>query len=386
MKSVTDLDEIIDAALDQLAAGKSRKAILAEYSEHPQHVIEELSGILAVVQPAMSLPKNNVPRPTRRRRYVAALHVPWQERLQKFIRIALIPATAVLIFVGSTQLVVAAQHSLPGETLYQFKLLGERARVALTTDQNKKAHLELTYSQKRLDDVQTVLELKDSSPMQQAEALNELKDQTQKTFALVPTVATSNALNNNDDSLFKGLIAVNNQQKDLLKTLPAQDETKDIATTALQVTEDHQKTIATLLAAVNDKTLIDLVDQQISITGSVQSVDAGRQKITVENNSFTITESTQIKFEDKDLALGSLLAKTQVTIVGSKTKNGIIAESIEVLVLAVAPAKPGEVKGAVTNPPIEQTEPEPTTTDPAPPSSPQPDDSNTVTGGYIPEQ
>jgi hypothetical protein len=378
------IDEIIDSVLDQLAAGKSPAAILAEYPEHAA----ELSGILAVIQPAMTLPKNGIPAPVRRRRYVAALHVPWQERLQRVFRIALIPATAVFILVGVSQFAIAAEHSLPGTTLYRFKLAAERTRVAVTTDQNEKAHLELAYSQKRLTDVQAVLQQENSSPDQKVAALTELKNQTQKTFALVPTVATSNALNNNDDTLFKGLIAVNNQQKDLLKTLPAQDETNEIATTALQVTEDHQKTIATLLAAVNDKTLIDLVDQQISITGTVQLVNIAKQTITVEKNSFVVNDSTQIKFQDKDLTLAGLPAKTQVTIVGSKTANGMVADRIDVLVLADAPDKSGEVKGATTGTvkptgasdgTTQPIEPKPSTPAPAP-------DPNTVTGGYIIEQ
>jgi hypothetical protein len=376
------IEEIIDSALDQLAAGKSPAAILAEYPEHA----EELSGILAMVQPAMSLPKNTVPKPVRRRRYVAALHVPWQIRFQRIIRIALIPATAVFIFVGGTELVGAAQNSLPGDTLFPLKLAAERTRVAINTDPNDKANLELAYSQKRLTDVQTVLQQENSSPDQKVAALNELKDQTQKTFALVPTVAATNAINHNDDTLFKGLIAVNNQQKDLLKTLPAQDETKEIAISALQVTEDHQKTLTTLLAAVNDKDLIDLVDQQISITGTVQSVDLAKQRITVENNSFAITKSTLITFEDKDMKLEGLPAKTQVTIVGSKTKSGIIADRIEVLVLAVAPVKPGEVKGATTQPPINPTVTEPIDPTPPAPTTPEEPEQNTVTGGYIIEQ
>lgn len=379
MNQVT-IEEILDSAIEELAQGQNLEAVLAKYPEHT----EELSGILSMIQPAISLPKNSIPTPTRTYRYTTSLHVPWQERLQRIARLLMIPATAVFIFVGGTQLVVAAQHSLPGETLYKFKLAAERTRVAITTDQNDKAHLELAYSQKRLVDVQTVLENKDSSPDQQAEALNELKEQTQKTFALVPTVATSNAINNNDDTLFKGLIAVNNQQKDLLKTLPDQEETKEIASTTLQVTEDHEKTLTTLLAAVNDKTLIDLVDQEISITGVVTSIDLKKQTVLVENNSFTINESTEINYLGKPLTLSNLPAKTKITITGNKQTSGIVAESIDVITLAVVPTKPGEVKGAVTG--IVSGKPANTDQTPTTETTPEPVDPNTVVGGYIIEQ
>lgn len=377
------IEEILDSAIEQLAAGKTVEAVLAQYPEHA----EELSGILAMVQPALSLPKNEIPQPVRRRRYVQALHVPWQERLQKMVRLALIPATAVFIFAGSTQLVVSAQASLPGDSLYRVKLAAERARVAVTIDPVEKAHLELSYSQKRLADTQAVLALKDSSPGRQAVALTKLKEQTEKTFALVPTVAANSALNNNDDTLFKGLIAVNNQQKDLLKALPAKDETKELATTALEVTENHGKAITALLAAVNEEILVSMVYRDTSVTGTVQAVYNEKRTITIDNVSYAIGEYTQIKNGDKDLALAGLTVNSKVTVTASKVNGIMTADRIEVLALSPVPVKPGEVKGVSTKP-AEQAAP-PATEPTAPPTAnptPTTANPNTVTGGYIAEQ
>jgi hypothetical protein len=384
-------EDILDSAIAELAEGKTLQAVLANYPAHAK----QLAGILPMVSPALSFPKNKVPRPNRRRRYVAALHVPLQVRLQRIIRIALIPATAILILVGLGHFAQAAQQALPGSPLFAVKLLAERTRVAVTLDQTQKAKLELGYSEKRLSEVQTVLRQENSSSDQKVAALNELKDQTQKTLSVVPQIATSNAINNKDDSLLKNLIAVNNQQKNLLQNVSGKDEAKAIAATTLQVTEDGQKAIATLLAAVNDQTLVDLLDRQISITGTVSAVDYKNQKITVENNSFIINSSTDIKSGDAALKLADIPAKTQVTIVGNKTKDGIVANSITVIVLAAAPAK-GEVKGVSTPAKnSERTEPTKTTapkndnTDPnqTPTNSnaSQPDP-NKVTGGFIIEQ
>ncbi len=386
-----NFEDILDSAIAELAEGKTLQAVLANYPDQAK----ELSDILPMVAPAISLPKNEVPRPNRRRRYVAALHVPLQVRLQRIIRIALIPATAILLLVGLGHFAQAAQQALPGSPLFAVKLLAERTRVAVTLDQTQKAKLELGYSQKRLSEAQTVLQQENSSSDQKLAALTELKDQTQKTLSVVPQVATSNAINNKDDSLLKNLIAVNNQQKNLLQNISGKDEAKAIATTTLQVTEDSQKAIATLLAAVNDQTLVDLLDRQISITGTVSAVDYKNQKITVENNSFAINSSTDIKSGDATLKLTDIPAKTQVTIVGNKTKDGIVANSINVIVLATAPAK-GEVKGVSTaakntekaeSPKASVSKNDNTDQNQAPSNTnPTQPDPNKVTGGFIIEQ
>lgn len=379
--SKQSIEEILDLSILELSRGKTLKAVLAMYPEHQ----EELSELLNTIQPAITLPKNGIPMPVHRKKYISAMHVPWQQKLQNIFKVAIIPLTAVFIFVGGTQFVVAAQHSLPGDTLYRFKLAAERTRVAITTNQTKKAKLELAYSQKRIEEVSTVLK-QDITPDQQAEALNILKEQTEKTFALVPSVATSDAITNNDPTLFKELIAVNNQQKDLLKTLPEQEATKEIADSTLQATEDQEKTLATLIIAVNDPGLLELVEQEVNASGIVQYISLNKQQILVGNQYFSITEETQIKQGENILKLGSLPIKSQVSVVAVKKGETLVAETVEITISSTA-AGSGEVKGVKTIKP---------STDPTVPTenetvSPDPEETEviepgTLTGGYIAEQ
>ncbi len=372
------IEEILDSSIFELSRGKTLKAVLAMHPEHK----EELSELLSTIQPAISLPKNSVPVPVKRNKYVYAIHVPWQQKLQNIFKIAIIPMTAVFLFIGGTQFVVAAQHSLPGDSLYKFKLAAERTRVAITTDQTKKAKLELSYSQKRIEEVSTVLN-KDSTPDQQAEALNVLKEQTEKTFALVPSVAATDAIANNDSTLFKELIAVNNQQKDLLKTVPEQEATKEIADSTLQATEDQEKTLATLITAVNDPELMELVEQIINVSGTVQYISLNKHQILVGSEYLSITEETQIKQGDNILKLGSLPLKAQVSVSAVKKDGLLIAQTVEVATTA-ATATSGQVKSANTTKPSvtgqtqKPVEPNPEETEPV--------ESGTLTGGYIAEQ
>ena len=52
----------------------------------------------------------------------------------------------------------AAADSLPGEPLYGFKLAAEEARLALTTDPEDQAALNLALAEERLDEIATLLE------------------------------------------------------------------------------------------------------------------------------------------------------------------------------------------------------------------------------------
>ncbi|GEM_PF-6966360 len=73
----------------------------------------------------------------------------------KIAPIALIGIIAVLSGAGT---VAASQNSLPGEALYNIKLLSEKARVAVALNPKTKADLQLTLVQKRINEAKEFLE------------------------------------------------------------------------------------------------------------------------------------------------------------------------------------------------------------------------------------
>ncbi len=90
---------------------------------------------------------------------LAAAHTLAAARNARFFTVRrLIPAFIVFSLVltsGGTAF--AAQHSLPGETLYPVKLLTEEVRVAVALTPAKKAELQMAYAEERTKEISAVL-------------------------------------------------------------------------------------------------------------------------------------------------------------------------------------------------------------------------------------
>lgn len=60
----------------------------------------------------------------------------------------------IIVFIGAgAGITLASQSALPGEILYPFKIVSEKARVILAVNDNEKARLHFEFSSKRLDEV-----------------------------------------------------------------------------------------------------------------------------------------------------------------------------------------------------------------------------------------
>jgi hypothetical protein len=64
---------------------------------------------------------------------------------------------ALLILVGSTATVYASQSSLPGDPLYIVKSLSEDFRLSFTTSPQAKLDLTLTYTERRIGEITTLV-------------------------------------------------------------------------------------------------------------------------------------------------------------------------------------------------------------------------------------
>ena len=137
-------------------------------------------------------------------------------------------ALAVVILLGALSggTVYASQDALPGETLYHVKIATEKAQTALTQDTNDKAALHLAFAQRRVDELQAIINKGTVTP--------ELVRETQSLlFALMEDVETM--AHEIDDEAAIALAMQANQSTDdyvdAFKQIPAeyQDDYDDVA-------------------------------------------------------------------------------------------------------------------------------------------------------------
>lgn len=67
-----------------------------------------------------------------------------------------------LAFGGGT--VAAAQISMPDDALYQIKLLSEDARLSISADQETQLQLSLEFAERRMEEIQTMLQMGETPP------------------------------------------------------------------------------------------------------------------------------------------------------------------------------------------------------------------------------
>ena len=349
-------DQIFNTALDRLELGESPKIIAADYKDFQ----EELESLLLVAQMGMNIQKLTPPTPYKAHKYASALNPKTRffEYLS-FFRVTAIPLSLVVALVGGRAIVSATEGSLPGDKLYSLKRATEEVRLTLTQDQDKVASIHVELMQKRLNEVKQAAS--DGNDETETLALAELKNQTEKTFAEAGPIATANAISKQDPTLLNNLVAVNKEQKDVLSELSISSDSssaKTIATFALEDSKKNDQALAKIIATVNDQTLADF-PSKVSITGNVSVW--GTNKVTVEKNTFTVTDQTTITNSDGTTTDFKSISG-RATVIGSKKPDGTLV-ALQILILA---SEDGTVKGDVTTPttkppvklpPIEPAEP-----------------------------
>lgn len=153
-----ELETILDYCIDQMQTGKPMEECLAQFPEYRQ----ELEPML---QMTVRLGELENPAPSARTINEALFEIGQRSQTQKqaqkesatflpaFLRQPWVVRTVnallivVVLFFG---LSTASAGSVPGDLLYPFKKLTENVRFLLTTGQQDKAELRLTFSEKRL--------------------------------------------------------------------------------------------------------------------------------------------------------------------------------------------------------------------------------------------
>ncbi len=356
MKS--SIEDILDKALKELRRGQTADEVLSAFPEYAA----ELQPLLKIAAMGLSIPRNIVPTPMRRHRFAERQYQSWWLNTVSLLKFGVVPLTLVFVLLGGKTLASKTEQSRPSDTLFTLKRASEQLQLKFTRDANQQAAFQVQLTQRRIDEVKQA-----SSPEQEAAALAELKDQSQKTFATVPQVAAAAALASKDSTLLDSLLAINKEQQEVLTAV--QDDT------ALKTAVENGQTLAAIVATVQEQTLADF-ENKISMTGDA-AIAADKTTVTIDKTVFTITEDTLITGPDgQDLDPAKLPAKAKANVVGVKTDTGVTAKIISLISIEpaddTAPATP-----APTKKPADPATP--------PPATPVPDSSNQVTSGVIAE-
>lgn len=153
-----EFETILDYCIDEMQAGKSLEECLAQFPEYR----DELKPMLETVS---MVGKIEAPQPSAATINNALFEIgrqAGQEKssaettgifLQKFIRkpwFARTISVAMVLVILFFGLSTASADSIPGDILYPFKKLTENIQFLLTTGEQNKAELRLTFSEKRL--------------------------------------------------------------------------------------------------------------------------------------------------------------------------------------------------------------------------------------------
>jgi len=183
--NIDDLEQIFEACLDEIRDGSSSiEEVLARYPETAPELRPRLEAVLWLQEKGNSLD----PRPgfisASRRRLVERIKVeqvaqarPISEQLKLWLvnvwkqivpaegparrkfafQLAMIVVLLFSMVVGSTGVAYAAQNTIPGDTLYPVKLTIENGQLFLTPGLAGDIGLHITFSSRRLVEIQSLL-------------------------------------------------------------------------------------------------------------------------------------------------------------------------------------------------------------------------------------
>ncbi len=345
------MEEIYNQALEMLKKGSSKEEVLVKFA----HYKNELAPLLDISSVLLSVPKNIVPTPIMRRKYALApaksFWLAWLN-ISKFAG-----ASMALMLLISAFCVTAyqASKSTPGKALFSLKKGEESIRLVLTSSEDKKASLQVSIAEQRLNEAKEIFNDPNSDQQQKTAALNELSNQTTTAIAQVNAVA-SDPKSDVSHPLLSSLENITKEQKNLLATIEPNSQIKTAANNALEALNTNTAKISAIRQSVavstsNQQTLANLNANSNSITafGNISEVTVAH--IIVEQITFAIGSQTVIKDSSGNIILITALKKgDKVNVVGIKNDTGLVAQQILVTEqnnIAADSGKP-EVKSAST--------------------------------------
>ncbi len=343
------IEQYLDHAISRIKSGENISLVISDY---PQNVQEELASMLSLVLKVSTLPKKQVPQPTKRKLYLEHQ----QNRsfaaqfLTSFRMLSAVLASIVILISGTS---FAAANSLPGETLFSLKKSFQQLRLTLTTNPEKRADLQLEFAVQRLQEAKQILSENDSEKSKAAIA--ELQTQTKAALKEVKVALTISS--KNSEIIEKAETIAKSQN-----TLIAQSDTQGAAENEEQ-TKTALHEIKKIIAAANEESnaVINPI-QRVETSGKVSNIKDNT--IVVGTNKFQILNSTETFNKDGGLLTASdIQIGDTVKIQAHLKEQENIADTITVILTAQtekeAAEKAKEEKPKILNTELKQTTPLP---------------------------
>ncbi|MBI4054000.1 MAG: hypothetical protein HY397_01565 [Candidatus Doudnabacteria bacterium] len=147
---------------------------------------------------------------------------------------------------------VAAQNSLPGQTLYPVKRTVERIELTLAVDEVKKTEVKIKHAEKRLTEAQGIVEQLPPEKEEQVigKTIGELKNTTEEVAKRVASRSTDNK------ELLEKVVKLTDKQEAVLTDLGNQvsDDAKQAVTEALDTALETKSAAVKSLAELADGT------------------------------------------------------------------------------------------------------------------------------------
>lgn len=339
-------EEILDSAVTKLQKGTPLSEVLLQYSEEKQR----LEPILKNVQELLSLPKNQVPRPEMKRRYLTELKA---FSLFSILRFSpwLNIGFATLVAIGAVfSTTYATARSLPGEMLFPVKRTAEKIQLRFADNDVDKATIQVSITKKRLAEAQQIFNQENKNEKQELAALNELSKETQQTLEAVKTAAATSAIHEKNHPIVASLEQITSDQNDLFKNLETEGAIAIAANSASDSSKQAKaiKQLIEVIAATNDQTtLITLDPDPSSVLTSGTISTSTKTSLTIEKTTFTVNQETVIKDTKgnkttlpaagaratikglKDSSTGKLFAKEITVDINSTSSSTTTPETIK---------------------------------------------------------
>jgi hypothetical protein len=248
----------------------------------------------------------------------------------RLVRIMRGPAIATLSLStialgGSIASVSAAENAIPGDTLYNVKLVTEQARLVFTMDKNDKMVLKSEFTMRRVDELHTIVttpvDNKEGRAAQATEILKRDLDTLKQQLADVQkdsggTSEAADAAKTVDKNTMEVVKGLNDAKKDLSPevkeiVVAAQVQAADVGIKALEVLVDaHQNDgsnvttddITQSLTAHAEVAAATMAETKALVSAS-SSTDSG---LPVSNTAMTSSTSALVLTSDAEKSLGAV--------------------------------------------------------------------------------
>ncbi len=324
----------LDEAIARVSSGQPIESVASAYPEAERASLVKMLGIVSAVQ---SLPKVQVPAPSKRRLYLDPAYQKSKNGVLAFInsfKTFGYAFTAVIVVFIISGTAYAASKSLPGDTLFTLKAGYENAQLALATTPLSRAQLQVQIASERLADAQTVLS-SNADSSSKATAISYLNSATSQAVSSVQAVvksstATAGSSVQSNSSLAQSVEQLAAAQQQLV---PA----ASVAPGQAQALADIQTTVAAAQASQNPASIP--TPATVSVTGKLVAIANG--SVTVDTNKFTI-DPRNIKITDTDgfnLSFAALAVGETVKISAQTQPDNTNLVNV-ITIISQAPAAP----------------------------------------------